>query len=51
MMIFLENVLRDTITYAEHARRHTIKTSDVVQALRRNGRPIYCTSVNLGHDS
>merc|ERR1739847_117730 len=38
---FLENTLRDTITYTEHARRRTVTALDVVYALKRQGRTIY----------
>jgi len=32
---FLENVVRDSITYTEHARRKTVTALDVVYALKR----------------
>jgi histone H4 len=38
---FLENVIRDTVTYTEHARRKTVTAQDVVYALKRQGRTIY----------
>merc|ERR1719413_84185 len=38
---FLENVLRDSITYTEHARRKTVTALDIVYALKRQGRTIY----------
>eukprot|EP00927_Polykrikos_kofoidii_P016826 TRINITY_DN1762_c0_g1_i1.p1 TRINITY_DN1762_c0_g1~~TRINITY_DN1762_c0_g1_i1.p1 ORF type:complete len:139 (+),score=22.42 TRINITY_DN1762_c0_g1_i1:89-505(+) len=38
---FLENTLRDTITYTEHAQRKTVTALDVVYALKRQGRTIY----------
>jgi len=38
---FLDGVLRDAITYTHHARRKTVTTSDVVYALKRQGRTIY----------
>ena len=38
---FLENVVRDAITYTEHARRKTVTALDVVYALKRQGRTIY----------
>jgi len=38
---FLENVLRDAITYTEHSRRKTVTALDVVYALKRQGRTIY----------
>jgi len=38
---FLENVLRDAVTYTEHARRKTVTAMDVVSALKRQGRMLY----------
>jgi histone H4 len=38
---FLEHVIRDAVTYTEHARRKTVSTMDVVHALKRIGKPIY----------
>ena len=38
---FLETVLRDAITYTEHARRKTVTSMDIVHALKRNGRSLY----------
>lgn len=38
---FLEEVLRDTIIYTEHAVRRTISAMDVVYALKRKGRTLY----------
>lgn len=38
---FLENVLRDAITYTEHARRKTVVSLDVVYALKRSGVTLY----------
>merc|ERR1712226_705714 len=38
---FLENILRDSITYTEHARRKTVTALDVVDALKRQGRTIF----------
>ena len=39
--IFLENVLRDAISYTEHAKRKTVTAMDIVYALKRQGRSIY----------
>lgn len=39
--IFLENVIRNAITYTEHARRKTVTTMDVIYALKRQGRTLY----------
>lgn len=38
---FLKAVLRDAITYSEHANRKTITTLDVIYALKRQGRTLY----------
>jgi histone H4 len=38
---FLESVVRDSVTYTEHARRKTVTALDVVYALKRQGRAIY----------
>jgi histone H4 len=38
---FLEHVIRDAVTYCEHARRKTVSAMDVVYALKRNGRTLY----------
>ena len=41
LKVFLENVIRDSVTYAEHARRKTVTAMDVVYALKRQGKTIY----------
>ena len=38
---FLESVVRDSVTYTEHAKRKTVTALDVVYALKRQGRTIY----------
>ncbi|KAJ0083431.1 hypothetical protein Patl1_30824 [Pistacia atlantica] len=38
LKIFLENVIRDAVTYTEHARRKTVTAMDVVYALKRQGQ-------------
>ena len=38
---FLESIVRDAITYTEHARRKTVTALDVVYALKRQGRTLY----------
>ena len=40
--VFLENVIRDTIVYTEHARRKTVSVNDVLYALKRRGSTLYC---------
>lgn len=38
---FLENVVRDAVTYTEHAKRKTVTALDVVYALKRQGKTLY----------
>ena len=38
---FLETVVRDAVTYTEHATRKTVTAMDVVYALKRQGRALY----------
>ena len=38
---FLENVVRDSVTYTEHAKRKTVTALDVVYALKRQGKTLY----------
>jgi histone H4 len=40
LKIFLENVIRDSVTYTEHAKRKTVTSLDVVYALKRQGRTL-----------
>ncbi|MAA50184.1 MAG: hypothetical protein CMP83_08415 [Gammaproteobacteria bacterium] len=40
LKVFLENVIRDAVTYTEHARRKTVTAMDVVYALKRQGRTL-----------
>ncbi|GJX46429.1 histone H4 [Tanacetum coccineum] len=47
LKIFLENVIRDAVTYTEHARRKTVTAMDVVYALKRQGRTLYGFGVHL----
>jgi len=42
---FLESVIRDAVTYTEHAKRKTVTSLDVVYALKRQGRK--CPLLNL----
>ena len=37
----MENVIRDAVTYSEHARRKTITFEDVLYALKRQGITLY----------
>nr|GEV54661.1 histone H4 [Tanacetum cinerariifolium] len=48
LKIFLENVIRDAVTYTEHARRKTVTAMDVVYALKRQGRTLYGNDIS--HD-
>merc|ERR1712026_164065 len=41
LKIFLENIIRDAVTYTEHAKRKTVTAMDVVYALKRQGRTLY----------
>lgn len=38
---FLERVVRDAVTYTEHAKRKTVSEMDVAYALKRQGRTLY----------
>ncbi|KAK8789828.1 hypothetical protein WA158_007289 [Blastocystis sp. Blastoise] len=39
--VFLESIIRDAVTYTEHAKRRTVTASDIVLALKRQGRTLY----------
>jgi len=41
LKVYIENVLRDAVTYTEHAKRKTVKTIDVLYALKRQGKTLY----------
>ena len=41
LKVFLEMVIRDAVTYTEHARRKTVTAMDAVYALKRQGRTLY----------
>ncbi|XP_069499199.1 histone H4-like [Ambystoma mexicanum] len=41
LKVSLENFIRDTVTYTEHAKRKSITAMDVVYALKRQGRTLY----------
>ena len=38
---FLEAVIKDSVTYCEHAKRKTVTSLDVVYALKRQGKTLY----------
>uniref|UniRef100_UPI00398F2D3E histone H4-like n=1 Tax=Pristiophorus japonicus TaxID=55135 RepID=UPI00398F2D3E len=40
LKVFLENVIRDVVTYTEHTKRKTVTAMDVVYALKRQGRTL-----------
>ncbi|XP_053567231.1 histone H3-like [Bombina bombina] len=40
LKVFLENVIRDAVTYTEHAKRKTVTAMDVVYALKRQGQKV-----------
>ncbi|XP_034044589.1 uncharacterized protein zgc:163040 [Thalassophryne amazonica] len=46
LKVFLENVIRDAVTYTEHAKRKTVTAMDVVYALKRQGRTLYGFGAN-----
>ncbi|KAJ7187791.1 hypothetical protein C8R46DRAFT_878092, partial [Mycena filopes] len=39
LKIFLENVIRDSVTYTEHAKRYVV--AKTVLTLKRSGRTLY----------
>lgn len=39
--IFLDNIIKDSVTYTEHARRKTVTAMDIVYSLKRQGKTIY----------
>ena len=41
LRVFLESVIRDSVTYTDHAKRKTVTALDVVYALKRQGRTLY----------
>lgn len=41
LKVFLEDIIRDAVTYCEHARRKTVTAMDVVFALKRKGHTLY----------
>ncbi|KAG9333907.1 hypothetical protein JZ751_009429 [Albula glossodonta] len=47
LKVFLENVIRDAVTYTEHAKRKTVTAMDVVYALKRQGRTLYGFGGNM----
>ena len=41
LKVFLQNVIRDAVTYTEHAKRKTVTAVDMIHALKRQGRTLY----------
>mmetsp|Transcript_23787 Transcript_23787/g.54209 ORF Transcript_23787/g.54209 Transcript_23787/m.54209 type:complete len:104 (-) Transcript_23787:145-456(-) len=41
LKVYLEDLIRDTVTYTEHARRLTVTAMDVMHALKRQGKTLY----------
>jgi histone H3/H4 len=41
LKMFLEAIIRDAVTFTDHARRKTVTAMDIVYALKRQGRTIY----------
>jgi histone H4 len=41
LKVFLENIIRDSVTYTEHARRKTVTAMDIVYALKHQGKTLY----------
>ena len=41
LRLFLENIIRDSVLYTEHAKRKTVTPLDVVFALKRSGKTLY----------
>ena len=41
LKLFVQRVIRDTVTYTEHARRKTVMAIDVMHALKHQGRALY----------
>ncbi len=41
LKVFMEHILKDAVTYTEHARRKTVSTMDVVYSFKKHGRTLY----------
>lgn len=46
LKVFLEGVIRDAVTYTDHAKRKTVSAQDVLLALKKQGRTLYGASAN-----
>jgi histone H4 len=40
ILSFLGSIIRDSVTYTEHAQRNTVSAMDVVYALKKAGRTL-----------
>ena len=47
LKVFLENVIRDAVTYTKHVMRKTVTAMDVVYALKRQGRTLSAVNFNI----
>jgi histone H4 len=41
LVVFLKNIIKDACVYCEYRRAKTLTATDVVLALKRNGRVMY----------
>jgi len=41
LKVLFEKVIRDAVTYTEHARRKTVTAMDVVYSIKRHGLTLY----------
>ena len=41
LKVFLENIIRDSVTYTEYACCKTVTSMDVVYTLKRQGKTLY----------
>ena len=41
LKLFLEEIIKDAVTYTEHSRRKTCTTMDVIYALKRHNRVLF----------
>ena len=46
LKVFLENVIRDAVTYTEHAKRKIVTAMDVVYSLKPQGKALGDVSEN-----
>ncbi|CAG7826034.1 unnamed protein product [Allacma fusca] len=49
LKVFLEKVIRDAVTYIEHAKRKKVAAMDVVYALKRKVKEELCTDSAVKH--